>query len=204
MSQTPATLLELSRELHAVAQAGLAYSDNPYDRERYARVQQIAGKLVRGGYGLDSFEWPASVGYLTPKVDVRGLVFKGDEVLLVREASSRRWAAPGGWADVNLTPAENVEKEIREEAGCICRATRLVSIIDRHRAGYPQHPECIYKLFFLCELISGEPRAELETTEAGFFPLAALPELDRGRVSEEDIRRGFQHAGDPAMPTYFH
>jgi ADP-ribose pyrophosphatase YjhB (NUDIX family) len=200
----PPSLIELSRELLALAQAGLAYNDNPYDRERYVRVREIADRLVQAGYGLETFEWPASVGYATPKVDVRGLVFRGDAVLLVREASSRRWSAPGGWADVNLTPAENVEKEIREEAGCICRATRVVSVIDRHRAGYPLHPECIYKLFFLCELLSGEPAARLETTEAGFFPLAALPELDIGRVSEEDIRRGFLHATDPSLPTHFH
>jgi ADP-ribose pyrophosphatase YjhB (NUDIX family) len=197
------SLLDLSRELHAMAQAGLTYAKDPYDLQRYGRLMEISSLVAREATGVEGFTWPPMVGHPTPKIDVRGLVFRGDEILLVHEATSGRWSVPGGWAEVNLTPAENVEKEIREETGYTCRATRLVSMIDRHHAGYPPHPHWIYKLFFLCKLVSGDAQPDHEILQVGFFRLDSLPPLDIARVQEADIRLGFQHKNDPTLPAYF-
>ena len=45
------------------------------------------------------------------------------------EASTGKWTLPGGWADVNLTPAENVERECRGEGGEVRALGSLLSWI---------------------------------------------------------------------------
>jgi len=54
---------------------------------------------------------------VTPKVEVRGAAFRDGRVLLVRETADGRWTLPGGWADVNESPSEAIEKEIAQESG---------------------------------------------------------------------------------------
>ena len=139
------------------------------------------------GYRLDDFCWPTEVGYPTPKVDVRGFVFEEGRLLMVQEASNGKWSVPGGFADVNLTPAENVERECLEETGYRVRAEKIISVLDRDRAGYPRHPESIYKIHFLCKLLAGDAKPNFETTAVGFFDTEDLPEIDSGRVRVEDI-----------------
>ncbi|MGA7213287.1 MAG: NUDIX hydrolase N-terminal domain-containing protein, partial [Terrimicrobiaceae bacterium] len=124
------TILEVSRELTSIAQAGITYSADPYDRERFHRLREIASEVMRCT-GHADFEWPVEIGYATPKVDVRGAVFRNGEVLLIREASSGKWTLPGGWADVNLTPAENVQKECLEESGYEVKARLITAVMDR-------------------------------------------------------------------------
>lgn len=199
------TLLEISRELAAMAQAGLAYSRDEYDRERFERLREVASELIQSQPEQAAFSWTLGAGYPTPKVDVRALVIRGEEILLVREKSTQRWSAPGGWADVNLTPAENAAKECREEAGVEIAVERLVAVIDRERAGYPPIEWSVYKLFFLCAPVGeGRPLPGHEVVEARYFHRDALPEdLDTGRVSREDIARGFQVRANPLLTTYF-
>jgi ADP-ribose pyrophosphatase YjhB (NUDIX family) len=144
------------------------------------------------------------LGYPTPKVDVRGAVIRGEEVLLVREISDGRWTLPGGWADVNASARTNVEREIREESGYEARAVRLVAVWDSRRQNHPYpHPYTIYKMFFLCELVGGQAQSSLETSEVGFFAATALPELSLGRVNAAQIARLFEHARTPELPTDF-
>jgi ADP-ribose pyrophosphatase YjhB (NUDIX family) len=195
-------MLEISRELASIAQAGITYSTDPFDRERFQRLREIASEVLRHAGQVD-FEWPAEIGYATPKVDVRGAVFRNAEVLLIKEASSGKWTLPGGWADVNLTPAENVEKECLEESGYEVKARLITAIVDRDRAGYPAYPHAIYKIFFLCDLCGGSPRVSHETMEVAFFPLDALPELDPQRASASDIKEAWRFFQTPSLPTRF-
>ena len=149
------------------------------------------------------FEWPSEIGYATPKVDVRGAVFRNGEVLLIREASTGKWTLPGGWADVNLTPAENVEKECLEESGYEVKARLVTAIVDRDRAGYPANPHAIYKIFFLCDLRGGAPRVSHEATDVAFFPIDALPELDPHRSSSLEIEEAWRFFLEPSLPARF-
>jgi ADP-ribose pyrophosphatase YjhB (NUDIX family) len=196
------TMLEISRELAAMAQAGITYSMDPFDRERFHRLREIASEVLRHA-GTPDFEWPAEIGYSTPKVDVRGAVFRNVEVLLIKEASSGKWTLPGGWADVNLTPAENVEKEILEESGYEAKARLITAVLDRDRAGYPANPHAIYKIFFLCDLCGGEPHVSHEVAEVSFFPVNALPELDSHRSSAADILEAWKFFLSPSLPARF-
>lgn len=185
------TLLDFSRELAAIGQAGLTYSKDPFDRERFARLREMASELLQTPEQVPLFRWPDEKGYSTPKVDVRGAIFKGDQVLLIKETSSGKWTLPGGWADVNHSPKENVERECKEETGYEVTATAITSVIDRERAGYPANAYTTYKLFFLCEIVGGAPQLNIESSGIEFFPLATLPELDAHRVSREDIERAY-------------
>jgi ADP-ribose pyrophosphatase YjhB (NUDIX family) len=196
------TSLEISRELSAIAHAGITYSTDPFDRERFCRLREIASEVLRLT-GRADFEWPAEIGYATPKVDVRGAVFRGPEVLLIREASSGKWTLPGGWADVNLTPAENVERECLEETGYEVKARLITAVLDRDRAGYPPHPHAIYKIFFLCDLQGGVPRLSHEVAEVAFFSIDALPELDSHRSSALHILEAWRFCQKPSLPTQF-
>lgn len=197
------SLLEISRELAAISQAGLAFSKDPFDRERFARLREVAGEIMTVEIGRSGFRWPAESGYPTPKVDVRGVAFRGDSVLLVKETSSGLWTPPGGWADVNLSAAQNVEKEFLEESGFQVKAVAITSVIDRELAGFPVHTHTIYKIFFFCQILGGEARTSIESSEVAFFPMTSLPPLDRERVSAEEIHRAHAFHKNAARPCYF-
>jgi ADP-ribose pyrophosphatase YjhB (NUDIX family) len=203
----PAWLL-WARELQALAQGGLTFSTNGYDIERYQRLRAIALEMLAAGSGTPLERIGAlfeqDLGYPTPKVDVRAAAFREDRILMVREISDGRWTLPGGWADVNQTARECVEREVREESGYLARATKLVGVYDYRRQGHTiSHPYSIYKLFFLCELTGGSPQGSIETSEVGFFALDALPELSRGRSNAAQIARMFAHRADPTLPAEF-
>jgi len=200
-------LLELARELRAVAQTGLAFAQDRFDRERYERIREIAAALSGALTGLparallDAFA--GEIGYATPKVDVRAAAFRDGRVLLVRELSDGRWALPGGWADVNQTPAEAAVRELREESGFEARAVKLAAVHDYRRHHRPRHLDSIYKIFFVCEITGGAARPSIETSAVDFFGRQALPPLSAGRTTAAQIERMFEHALDPGLPTDF-
>lgn len=197
-----------AKELQGIAQTGLAYARDVYDVERYHAVRRVAAEMMAAGGGVP-FERVAALfagqeGYATPKVDVRGAVFRGDEVLLVREVSDGGWTLPGGWADVNQTPAECVVREVREESGFAVRCLRLLAAWDRARQGHePPHPFHTYKLFFLCEITGGAAGGDHETDGVAFFPVAALPPLSHARTLPEQVARLHALARDPHAPAAF-
>jgi ADP-ribose pyrophosphatase YjhB (NUDIX family) len=202
-----AAILEWARKVEAIAQNGLAFSQDPFDRERYAQLKELTATVLSTELATPLATarafFEGEHGYATPKVDVRGGVFQGEEVLLVRERSDCRWTLPGGWVDVNDAPSEAVAREILEESGYRARAVKLAALVDKNRHPHPPGVHHIYKLFFLCELTGGSPLASHETDAVGFFPVRALPELSTGRVLRAQIERLYQHRLDPALPTDF-
>jgi ADP-ribose pyrophosphatase YjhB (NUDIX family) len=200
-------LLEWARQVQAVAQNGLAFTHDPFDRQRYAQLSELVAQLLASHLQLPASEaralWDTERGYATPKVDVRGGIFQEERVLLVRERSDGRWTLPGGWVDVNDAPSVAVEREIREESGYQARAVKLAALLDKNRHPHPPGIHHIFKLFFVCELTGGSPAASDETDGVDFFPLSALPELSLGRVLPAQIERLYQHWRQPALPTDF-
>jgi ADP-ribose pyrophosphatase YjhB (NUDIX family) len=148
---------------------------------------------------IDAFT--AQIGYATPKIDVRGAVFKDGKLLLVRERADGGWTMPGGWADVGDSPSEAVIREMREESGYEAVTTKLAAVLDRNKHPHPTHPQHIYKLFFLCEITGGQPSPSDETSDVAFFGEHEIPELSLGRVLPEQISRLFQHYRNPELPT---
>lgn len=194
----------------ALAGNGLTFSQNPFDLERFRQLQEIAAELFAMLSDRPVAEWRLDlgrdVGYVTPKIEVRGaLVDEQDRLLLIRERTDGRWSLPGGFADPLDTPSEAVIREVREESGYGVEVVKLVGCWDRDRRGHrPKLPISIYKLFFLCRA-NGErhPPHELETLDVGWFAVDALPELSAGRVNRWELERVLAHHHDPAQPTEF-
>lgn len=199
--------LEWVKKLQAIAQNGLTYTKNPFDIERYKSLHAIAAEImatysnVEPSYVLNLFK--REVGYATPKVDVRGAVFRGDTLLLVREREDGCWTLPGGWADVGESPSEVVVREVYEESGYHTRAVKLLAVYDRNKHGHPPLVHHVYKLFFQCELLSGFPSASIETDEVGFFCENEIPELSLTRIMPAQVARLFEHYRHPGWPTDF-
>jgi len=206
-ARAPQNLHEWVRKVQAIAQNGLAFTRDPFDRERYTQLMELVTALLASELEIPAADaralWAQERGYATPKVDVRGGVFVDDRVLLVRERTDGRWTLPGGWVDINDAPAEAVEREIYEESGYRARAVKLAALVDKNRHPHPPGLHHIYKLFFLCELAGGAPATSSETDAVEFFPVYELPPLSLGRVLASQIERLYQHRLDPKLPTDF-
>jgi ADP-ribose pyrophosphatase YjhB (NUDIX family) len=199
--------LRMAREMNAMAQTGLTFSKDPFDRQRYERLRELAAELLAQGsapeYEVILESLGRDSGYATPKVDVRGAAFRDGRVLLVKEITDGKWTLPGGWADVNQTAAECVVREIAEESGFEARAIKLAAVHDYQRRNHLGHKDSIYKLFFICDLTGGAARPSDETSEVAFFARDALPPLSIGRSTAAQIELMFEHAADPCLATEF-
>lgn len=188
--------LSWAKRLQSIAQAGLTYSKDKYDIERFQQIRDISIEILNEYTEISNEKikdlFCNETGYQTPKVDIRGAVFKDGKILLVKESIDGRWSLPGGWAEVNLSVKENVIKELREETGLNVVPKRLIAVLDRNKHNHPITPYGIYKIFVLCELIGGVFEKNIETVESGFFSLEDLPPLSLGRVTKEQIVMCFE------------
>jgi ADP-ribose pyrophosphatase YjhB (NUDIX family) len=199
--------LKWIQRLQTIAQAGLTYTRDPYDRERYEQLQALTAEIAAAG---DETAAPSLLallrgeqGYATPKVDVRAVVPQGGKLLFMREAQDGLWSLPGGWADLGESPREVAEREVLEETGYVVKATKLLAVYDKAKHDHPPALWYCYKLFIQCRLEGGAPERGHETLDVGFFERSSVPELSRGRVTEAQVQRMFVHTDQPQLPTDF-
>ncbi len=184
-------LLKLIAEIQAISQSGLTFTENDFDIERYHRLTEISAELA----SLCTDKSPSHIkeifslekGYATPKVDVRSFVLKNDKVLLVKERADGLWTLPGGFADVSETPSQAVVRETKEESGYDVKVVRLLALWDKLKHDHPLHWPHIYKCFFHCEHLSGEPHENLEISAIDFFSIDKIPPLSTPRVTEKQL-----------------
>ena len=202
-------MIEWTREVKSIAQNGLTYCTDRFDKERYEQLQQLAAAMVSSQTTLTTAEalvaLEADKWYDTPKIDVRGVIFQEDKILLVKEMEDNRWSLPGGWVDVNQSPSKAIIKEIQEEAGYNAKPVKLCAVYDKHNQqhGHPPQLPHAFKMFFLCEINSECQRSDLETSEVAFFSEEELPPLSLNRVTTSQIRRMFEFLQNPDMLTDF-
>lgn len=200
--------MTIAREVRALAQTGLAFTTDGFDRQRYQRLLELAAQLMARDSATEQDAilqlMRQEKGYATPKVDVRGAAFRDGRILMVKEVGDGKWTLPGGWADVNQTAAECVVREIDEESGFAAKALKLAAVYDYHRSNHPQrHMDSIYKMFFICDIIGGAARPSEETSEVDFFDRGNLPPLSTGRATAAQIERMFQHREQMTLATDF-
>ena len=197
--------LDWVRRLQAVSHNGLHYATNDFDVERFAEVRKIAAEIAAlGGEAPEALarRFDQEPGHATPKLDVRGVVARGETVLLVRGTDDGRWTLPGGWAEVGETPSAAVEKEVLQEAGFTVRAAKLLAVLNRDARGRTRFPYHGWKLYFLCEeLAEGEPDG-IETDAVDFFDPGDPPELSF-RLPPEHLARVVAQLRDPSAPAAF-
>ena len=199
--------LELAREIQALSQTGLFFAENEFARERHKRLGEIAAEMVSDHSSLEINElvniFVSQTGYATPRVDVRAAVFRDEKLLLVRERIDGGWTMPGGWADVGDIPSGAAEREVREEAGFLVKARKVIGIYDANRLG-PLEIFHAFKIVFLCDLLGGEARTSNETSEVGFFGREEIPIMLSGeRTKPRHITDVFSVLDDPDRPTVF-
>ena len=198
--------LETLNQMAGLAQSGLHYSKDVYDQERYQQLLHYVQSLLDlNQINTDGFisNVLKDVGYATPKMDVRAVVFKENKILLTKESEDGLWSVPGGWADVGFSAAENAEKEVLEETGLSVKATKLLSLIDRRKHPHPPMFLHVYKTFFWCEILGGELTPSIETPEVGFFARDELPPISTARVTEAQIQQFFDYLNGLPEQTYF-
>jgi ADP-ribose pyrophosphatase YjhB (NUDIX family) len=200
--------LDLVKRVKALADIGLLYADNEYDRERYEELVSISLKLLSATSGqplsvLHDFFMPVR-DYPTPKVDVRGLILnEAHEVLLVKESLDGKWSLPGGWAEVGFSPSEVIRKEIEEETGLDATVVRLLAVYDKKCHPHPPQPLYVYKLVFLCEAVAGSRKPGFDIQDVRYFALEQLPELSDERILASQIRQVYQLAVQRENKVYF-
>ncbi|GAA5787459.1 NUDIX hydrolase [Chitiniphilus shinanonensis] len=193
----------------ATAQAGLTYSRDRFDIERFTALRDATAALLADGSG----EPPARIRdwidldrhYPTPKLDVRALILDREQnVLLVREASDGLWTLPGGWCDIGESPADAVVREVREETGLEVVATRLLALLDKHKHPHPPQLPHALKAFFLCDVRGGALlRQTSETTDAAYHPADDLPPLSTHRILPAQIRMLCEQVASGALAARF-
>lgn len=199
--------LEHAIEIQSLAQAGLAYTDNVYDIERYERLRQISAEMISEKTDMPTEKvrdlFCGETGYQTPKLDTRAAIFKDGRILLVHEKNGT-WALPGGWCDVLESVGSNTLKEVREETGLEVKAVRLIAVQDRNKHNKPVYAYGVCKIFVLCELVGGKFRENIETTEIRYFFLDELPDnMAEEKTTKEQVKMCFEAYGDQNRQTLF-
>lgn len=199
--------LEWAREIQELSQTGLAFAVTKYEKERYIRQLEIVSEMIAEHTQLegDSIkkEMMELPGYATPKVDVRAAVVKDNKILLVQESTDKRWAMPGGWADVGNVPSEVAIRETKEESGYDVKPTKVIGVFDANRQGGQLEFFHAFKIIFLCNLIGGEAKTSVETIDVSFFSFDELPPFSQNRTNEKHINEIVAHLKDPQRQAYF-
>lgn len=196
--------LTWTKDLQSIAQAGLYYGKDVFDRERYEKIREISAQMMSEISDLDVGKvkdlFCNEIGYQTPKIDTRSAIFKNDRILLVREKNGT-WSLPGGWCDYNVSVAENAVKETREESVFDVKAIRLIAVQDRAKHNSPLYPYGVCKMFFECSITGGEFKENSETTAVDFFTENSLPDLAIEKNNEEQLKMCFKaHRDEHWMP----
>lgn len=197
-----------SKQLQSIAQAGIEFTSDRYDKERYEAIRALSIEILNEYTHIDEKKlvdlFANESGYQTPKVDVRAAIFNsGNEILMVRERIDNRWSLPGGWADIELSLYQNLVKESFEEAGAEIEPKRIVAVFDRNKHVKDNFPYSAYKIFVECDFIKAEFTENTETFEHGFFKFETLPELSQGRNTEEQIAVCFKARNERTFEAIF-
>lgn len=198
--------LELIIEIQSLAQNGLAYTNNVYDKERFGRLRDISAEMLsmKSDLSLEKVKdlFCNEKGYQTPKLDTRAVIFKDDKILLVKE-NNGTWSLPGGWVDVLESVASNTVKEAKEETGLDVVPKRIIAIQDRNKHNKPIYAYGICKVFVLCEVIGGKFEKNIETIETNYFSLDELPLLAEAKTNKEQIEMCFKAVNDESWQVQF-
>ena len=199
--------LQWASELQSIAQAGLTFSTDNYDRDRYEKIRTLCVEILHEYTDVDENKirdlFASETGYQTPKVDIRAAVFKREKILMVKEKIDGKWSLPGGWADVSSTASESAVRECFEEAGAHVKPKRIIAIHLANKHNNARSPYTIYKIFIECKLIMNNFTDNTETLEAGFFPIDSLPMLSTDRTTRSQVEMCFEAKKHKLFETIF-
>lgn len=206
-NSVPKHWLEVAKKINSIAQTGLAFTKDKFDKERYSELLELSITILNNITLIDTkkldFVFNRDIGYQTPKVGVRAVVFKDNKILLVKEKMDGKWSLPGGYADTGMQPSEIAINEVKEESGFDVKPTRILGLIDYNKYQEKPFPFDVYQLFMECEITGGQPQAGIETSDVGFFEITDLPELSIRRVTKEQILKMYELYKNKDMKPIF-
>jgi len=184
-------VLKKYKRLLALAEAGLFYGKDEFDKERYQELKDIALDLLTNisDEPLKNIEnlFDKNEGYPTPKIDARAYIKCNDKILLVEDIRTKEWSLPGGYAEIGSSPKENIVKEVFEETGLNVSVDILLAVFDTDlREDIPQLFQ-YYKMIFSCTIVNGSFQDNLETSNIGFFNFYDMPKLSEQRTTKEQL-----------------
>lgn len=199
--------LKWAIEIQSLAQAGLTYTDNVYDIERYERLREIAAEIIeeKSNISLEKVKdlFCNENGYQTPKIDTRAAIFKDEKILLTHE-NNGTWSLPGGWCDVLESVASNTIKEVKEETGLDVETIKIIAVQDRNKHNKPIYAYGVCKIFVLCNVIGGEFIENIKTTGIKYFSLDEIPNnLAEEKTNNKQIEMCFKAYKDEKWQTQF-
>jgi ADP-ribose pyrophosphatase YjhB (NUDIX family) len=200
-------LLNYAKRLKSIAHLGLTYSNDDYDGERYREIEQISLEMMAMATDFSlkklSLYFNSEKEYITPKVDIRAVVFNDqDEILLVKEKADGKWSLPGGWADIGQSPTETAVKEVLEETGFTVKPVKLLAVLDKRCHPHPPQPDYVYKIFIQCGIVGGEPNQAFDILDVNFFSQNSIPDLSLHRVLPQQIDLMFEYLHDPEKQAH--
>lgn len=195
-------VLEFIKKVQSIAQIGLSFSIDPYAVDNYKELKEISVKMLHDytSLPLNTCDLYKDFIYPTPQPAVRSMVIKDDQLLLVKEKDSGLWSLPGGWCDIDCSPKETAIKETFEESGYVIDCTKLLAVFDR-RNYIKKSLYDVYCLYFLGNVVAGEPKCNHETEDIGWFNISSLPTLSR-KNSIEEIQKTYE-VYRKNLETYF-
>ena len=199
--------LTIAKKINSIAQTGLTFSKDKFDQERYTELLNLSIQILNNITEIDSqkleFVFNRDIGYQTPKVGIRAVVFRDDKILMVKEKMDNKWCLPGGYADTGMTPSEIAINEVKEESGYDVKPLRILGLIDYNKHQERPFPFDIYQIFMECEITGGEAKTGIETSDVGFFDIDNLPELSVRRVTKEQILKMYElHKNKELEPIF--
>ncbi|MEP7143877.1 MAG: NUDIX hydrolase N-terminal domain-containing protein [Ferruginibacter sp.] len=202
-----ADLFTLIKRLKSIADIGVLYAENEYDKERYSEILGLGYELLHQltGQEIPSLKnvYAENKDYPTAKVDVRGLIIMDNKILLVKESAYNKWSLPGGWADIGYSPKEVIAKECKEETGLEVIPERLLAVFDKKFHPHPPQPFYVYKMVFYCKSVSTVINKGFDVLDVEYFDISNLPELSEERILKSQLELVFQKAFMKGEDTYF-
>ncbi len=177
-------ILPLLNEIQSIARTGLNYTDNPYDRERYEHLLELASR-----YCGESIDRPAEyvldrlrreLGHITPKVGADAAIFDqdGQILLTLRATDDQKWCLPCGFVEPNESPLDAAVRETLEETGLEVRPLRLVDVFTRLPSA-ENGPHTVVSVVYLCEIVKGEIHLSHEVADVRFWQIEAVKDWHR-------------------------
>ncbi len=196
------------KRIKSMADIGLLYCNNDYDKERYIELREISFRLLQtiSGHAIENLKdyFPLVSDYPTAKVDIRGIVLSDDKkILLVKESADGKWSLPGGWADIGFSPKEVIIKEFKEETGLEVIPLKLLAVFDKKMHQHPPQPFYVYKLAVYCEAVSNEIIKGFDVLDVQYFSIDQLPELSEDRILKSQVELLYNKIIMQDFETYF-
>ena len=189
------SILGFLDQVRAIAQTGLHYSNDPYDRDRYQRLFDLSLEEYAFLTEIDIDEIRSTflkeIGRISPKSAASGAIFNEDgHILLIRRADDGTLTVPGGGCDPGESPKETVVRAVREETGLKVDAHQVIDVFCG-KAGTDNRVVTIHSTMYYCTIVSGDFGPTLEATEVGFYNHKTVPDKEWHRYIKLRVQTAY-------------